>query len=963
MWAWATAALIAATCISSPPRELSLDDKKHFYLKAEYPVILADELMEEEAFAQPLREALGAPPLMSPASLSDRLPDGIFVGTAAHPGAIAKRKFKRYLEGAATLGEEGYRVVVEKDGVVVLGGGVRGAWYGLQALAALSRQYSANLPHLDLRDGPDLSLRGVYLTAMPTDADLEALAALKCTHLFLESDAFYNLTGVQAESWRRVFESARAHYLEPVPVFPTLRGMEKVLREHPLMIEGRAETEKVVLGGSDWVPLRHPNIIAENPETISVSISGVTCIYGKDYTMEAQPLVAPFVPEQPRWRIRREPGGSIPDGAEVELRYSIATEDSSSLCFVAPESRAWLRATLERLITELEPRTIHLDHGDIGRLNQDTRSLGRNLKHAEAYAQSLALIAGLIKEINPKVGLMMWADLLNPGQGAGTYNLEGAQPPEGITRLARVKVQTPREAVDRFNQLLPVASSPMIIAVEGSTAAANTLEQLMVGKNLRGGGMVALSGAPEAAAPVLDAAWSGTARTAIWTRLLNRYFNASLELPDYGAVRSALVRYLNEQTLAGNSPQDIRQRFEAHLASNPDVVASDTAGAEMARGLLGALVDYLVLEERFAQLGQADALTALGELVARVRAGEPQADSTRYEELMQRISGRQQFISARELFQEDLRCYRPARPENPLYELPVHPFMEEATDTIVATLPLMSGHAPVLRIDLEGLGLTSMIVSGAPDGANYEEIQRCAGKGLATAAGAWLLSSPLEQRNLRLTLARAGEGALLRELRLFGEKCPAQLDCGYANIDPPMVATAFDGRPWPTKPQGGAFLQQEKQQFAAVPTSIRVTRTRSDLYIAVEAGTAEPAALVADLTQRDAPLWTQESIEIWLMPAGRLPLRLIASPLGAQYDSEANDAGWDGEWEVVTSKSASGWNALFRIPVALIGAPKRGTNVPLNVVRNHHGSDEERSAWAHAYGAQPELQWGVLRFP
>lgn len=960
MWAWATAALIAATCISAPPRELSLDEKHHFYLKAEYPVILADELMEEEAFAQPLREALGAAPLLSPASLSDRLPDGIFVGTAAHPGAIAKRKFKRYLEGAATLGEEGYRVVIEKEGVVVLGGGVRGAWYGLQTLAALSRQYSANLPHLDLRDGPELSLRGVYLTTMPTDADLEALAALKCTHLFLESDAFYNLTGVQAESWRRVFESARAHYLEPIPVFSTLRGMEKVLREHPLMIEGRAVTEKVALGGSDWVALRYPNIIAENPETVSVSISGVACIYGKDYAMEAQPLVAPFVQEQPHWRIRREPGGSIPDGAEVELHYSIATEDSSSLCFVAPESRAWLRATLERLIAELEPRTIHLDHGSIGRMNQDTRSLGRNLKHAEAYTQSLALIAGIVKEIDPKVGLMMWSNLLSPNQGAGTYALEGAQPPDGIARLARINVQTPREAVDRFNQLLPVVSPPMVVALEGSVAAANILEQLMVAKSLRGGGMIALSGNPEAAAPVLDAAWSGPARTAIWTGLLNRYFNANLETPDYGAVRAALVRYLNEQTLAGNSPQDIRQRFEAHLASNPDVVASDPAGTEMARALLGVLLDYVALEERFSQTGQADALAALSDLVAQVRASDPQADATRYDELLQRISGKQQFVSGRELFQEDLRCYRPDRPENPLYEIPVHPIMEESAAAIVATLPLLSGQAPVRRIDIEGVGLASMALAGSPDGATYEEVQRWTGNGLAGVAGAWLLSNPLEQRNLRLSIAPAGEGGLLRELRLFGEKRPAEIDCGYANIDPAMVAVAFEGRPWSTKSQGGAFLQQEKQQFAGAPTGIRVTRTRSDLYIAVEAGTAE---LVADLTQRDAPLWKQESVEIWLKPEGKLPLRLVASPLGTQYDSEANDGGWDGEWEVVTGKTATGWNALFRIPVALIGDPKRGSTLPLNVVRNHHGSDEERSAWAHAYGAQPELQWGALRFP
>jgi hypothetical protein len=962
MWAWASAALIATSCIAAAPRELTVDDKRHFYLKAEAPVILAGELMDEAAFEKPLRAALDASPIMTSASLSNRLPKGIFVGTVAHPGALAKRKFKRYLDGAAGLGEEGYRIVVEKEGIVVLGGGVRGVWYGLHTLAALVDEYDSNLPHLDLRDGPELSVRGAWLKTMPTAQDIQALAALKCTHLFLESDAFHDLGGVQAQSWRSVFEMARENYLEPVPVFSTLRGMEKVLRDYPLMIEGRAVTERLTLSGSEWVSLHYPNIIAEHPESLNVSISGVTCVYTKDYALEPQALEAPFLPERPRWRIRREPGGSIPDGAQVELRYNIATEDSSSLCFAAPESRAWLRTALERLITELEPRYIHLDHGAIGRMNQDTRSLGRNLSNAEAFSQSLALMAGMVKEIDGDVKLMMWADLLNPAQGAGMYGLAEAPVPAEIMRLGRATLSGPGEAIARFGQIAPVASQPLILAVHGSAAAADSIQQLMVAQGQRKGGLVALAGTPESAAPVLNAAWSGAERGSIWPRLLNRYLDANLATPDYGKVRAALVRYLNEETMLGNSPMELRQRFESHCGSYPDVVAADPTGYEQARSMMALLTDYLLLEERFSQSGTEEGLSALKALVAQVRTLDPLADVTRYERLEERIAVQRQFASGMDIFLEDLRCYRPDRPARPQYEIPVRPVLEESPTTVTATIHLMAGQAQVRRVDIEGTYLASAVLSGSHQNAPAEEIHAWAGPGLAGARGAWLLPAPTTHPTLTLTLTSTKEVPVLQEVRLFGEKPAAEMECGYATITPVMVP-AFEGRPWSARPQGGAFLQVDKPRFAEAPTAVRVTRTRSDLYVAIEAGEFAPDAMIADLTQRDAPLADQESVEVWLQPEGKLPLRLVANPLGTQFDSEAGDAGWDGEWEVVARKTATGWSALFRIPVAMIGDPARETSLPFNVVRNRHGAGEERSAWAHGYGAQPDRQWGVLRFP
>lgn len=341
------------------------------------------------------------------------------------------------------------------------------------------------------------------------------------------------------------------------------------------------------------------------------------------------------------------------------------------------------------------------------------------------------------------------------------------------------------------------------------------------------------------------------------------------------------------------------------------------------------LVDYLALEERFSQSGQADAFAALSDLVTRVRAGDPQADAARYDELLQRISGKQRTVSARELFQEDLRCYRPDRRSR--YEIPVRPAIEESAAAIVATLPMLAGQAPVRRIDLEGVGLASFTISGSSDGATFDEVQRCTGKSLAGAAGAWLTSSPLEQSNLRLsTIAPTEEARCSVNCDSLVKNDPPS-DCGYATVDPAMVAS-FEGRPWSPKPQGGAFLQREKQRFAGAPTGIRVTRTRSDLYVAVEAGAADHLPRSSPILHpaRRAAVETGKCRAL-AQARGKLPLRLIVSPLGTQYDSETSSGGWDGEWEVVTGKHATGWSALFQFPsnwsaIPNAAAPFRSTS-------------------------------------
>jgi hypothetical protein len=646
------------------------------------------------------------------------------------------------------------------------------------------------------------------------------------------------------------------------------------------------------------------------------------------------------------------------------VEYGFATDDSGTLCFAAPEAQAWLRTALAQLIAELQPRAIHLDHGAIGRLNTDPRSQALGLNDATFFLQTLDSLESAAREASPDIKLMIWADKLNPGQGARTYGLEAAAPylPEGIARLGRVRVANPGEAEARFEQLQPLLSAPFIVQVEGDANAAGTFQQLLMEVGETGGGIIVPATTPEDAAPSMAMAWSGLGDASIWTRRLNRYFDVALTRPDFATLRGVLVRYLNEATLRGEDPAEVNRAFADYTGRHLEVLREDEAGFRLVTSMLALLTEYLTLEARFADAGDEASLRRLSAMVTEWQALEPQADPDRYARILDTIAEQQLFVPASILFQEDLRFYRVDRPEFPQFEIPVRPEFADGATEATATINFLPGQAAVRRMDFESVRLDAVTLAGRSGAGGFETVKQWTGKGIAGVRGPLLLPGGASLDALRVTASSSAAPAVLREVRLFGAKEPPVLDGAYAVQAPPMVA-AFENRAWTAAPLAGAFLQTDTASFAEAPTAVRVCRTRDDLYVGIEASDPRPDTILADFIGRDLPLWQQESVEIWLQPEGRLPLRLVVSPLGAQYDSEADDGGWDGAWDVVAAKTETGWRAVVRIPIALAGELKRGETLPLNVVRNRHSIVQERSAWAHGYGAQPDLQWGALRFP
>jgi hypothetical protein len=141
-------------------------------------------------------------------------------------------------------------------------------------------------------------------------------------------------------------------------------------------------------------------------------------------------------------------------------------------------------------------------------------------------------------------------------------------------------------------------------------------------------------------------------------------------------------------------------------------------------------------------------------------------------------------------------------------------------------------------------------------------------------------------------------------------------------------------------------------------TEVRVTWAGEELRIAFEAEDREPWAT---LTARDAPLYTEEVVEVFLDPVGDLAayFEIEVNPLGAVLDllirrtrrGLLKDIRWQCEGlRARAAKTESGWMAELAIPSASIAPepPMPGSRWRANFCRidRPRGKPRELSAWS-----------------
>jgi hypothetical protein len=144
---------------------------------------------------------------------------------------------------------------------------------------------------------------------------------------------------------------------------------------------------------------------------------------------------------------------------------------------------------------------------------------------------------------------------------------------------------------------------------------------------------------------------------------------------------------------------------------------------------------------------------------------------------------------------------------------------------------------------------------------------------------------------------------------------------------------SIDGRldepAWQAAPVAGGFLQRDPDQGqpATEATELRLLFDDRALYVGARLADDEPAAIVRQLSRRDAPA-EADTFTLYLDPHRdrRTGVVLQVSAAGVQrdaaiYDDNFEDDTWDAVWESAVSVDDGGWSVEMRIPLSQLRFP------------------------------------------
>jgi len=143
---------------------------------------------------------------------------------------------------------------------------------------------------------------------------------------------------------------------------------------------------------------------------------------------------------------------------------------------------------------------------------------------------------------------------------------------------------------------------------------------------------------------------------------------------------------------------------------------------------------------------------------------------------------------------------------------------------------------------------------------------------------------------------------------------------------PPVIDGVVEDQEWRDAPIARDFVQFEPRRGdrASVPTEVSVLYDAGHLYVAFRAWDPEP--LTAQLTQRDADLFSDDSVVVLLDSyADRQSAYYFqTNVLGTQADGRIAEDGrqadgsWDAPWRSAARRTSFGWTAEIDIPLTSI---------------------------------------------
>ncbi|HEX2976547.1 MAG TPA: glycoside hydrolase family 20 zincin-like fold domain-containing protein, partial [Bacteroidales bacterium] len=342
--------------------------------------------------------------------------------------------------------EQGYRLAVGKDWVVILGKDLPGLYYGLMTFRQLIEP-GGNIPSVKISDWPDLPLRGTYIAEDNPEKKIEYFASLKMNFIVFEYGELYHLDNpVINARWKKIADECRKHFIEPIPELQCFGHGHFVVATEPRCVESvYAHNIAMVVSNGNILPLKETDqspkvlenaIITDAAPVVVTNKSGdKKYVEGNDYkVIPGDPLLTgdiwtgkPFYPTgRKATSLQVIPGSRISEGDELLLSYNYATPGSLSCCPSEPLYRDLMRKSIHNVVKCMKCNYIHIGHDEPQALNRDSRCMSRGLSNAEIYVDDIKRMREYALEASPKCRIMMWDDTLNPYANAPGLQLEKA---------------------------------------------------------------------------------------------------------------------------------------------------------------------------------------------------------------------------------------------------------------------------------------------------------------------------------------------------------------------------------------------------------------------------------------------------------------------------------------------------------------------------------------------------------
>ncbi|MHB0999342.1 MAG: family 10 glycosylhydrolase [Armatimonadota bacterium] len=138
-------------------------------------------------------------------------------------------------------------------------------------------------------------------------------------------------------------------------------------------------------------------------------------------------------------------------------------------------------------------------------------------------------------------------------------------------------------------------------------------------------------------------------------------------------------------------------------------------------------------------------------------------------------------------------------------------------------------------------------------------------------------------------------------------------------------------------------------------TDVKIIRDNLNLYIGFRASEPRTGSVKATVTERDGPVFQDDSIELFLDPqgTGAVYYHFAMNTLGTRFDQKVSDTAWNGDWQGAVSVGSDSWAAEISIPFSILGAvpPSAGDVWHANFCRNRYADGTvENSCWSATYG-------------